>query len=279
MTGDVHQLTDPLCYHAEGPVWSPHEGLRWVDMLAGDVLARDAATGAVTRRHVDEVAAALRPRAGGGWVVAGARRFLLLDPDGGRRMLPELWDDTGVRFNDGDCDPQGRFWCGTLAPREGEAALWRLDPGGRAEKVLTGLTLSNGLGWTPDGATAYHVDTPTGRVDALDGSLDPASRRPHVRIAEEHGKPDGLVVDSEGALWVALFGGGRVRRYTPDGRLDVELRVPVARTTACTLAGDDLRDLVVTTSRENAEDPEPEAGALFTARADVPGIPARTFTG
>src|SRR3954463_5643946 len=149
----VDQLTDVVTHHGEGPVWSPRwGGLRWVDMLAGDVLSLRP-DGAIERRHVGTVAAALRPRRRGGALIGVERGFALEEPDGTLRTLAELWSDDGVRMNDGGCDPDGRFYCGSMAydktPRAG--ALYRLDPDGSTRVVVEHVTISNGLEWSPDG--------------------------------------------------------------------------------------------------------------------------------
>ena len=273
-------FTDPVAYHAEGPVWSESwGGLRWVDMLAGDVLSLGA-DGSVARRHVGSIAAALRPRAGGGAVIAIERGFLLEGPDGELSALGELWDDPGVRMNDGGCDPAGRFYCGSMAydHRPGAGALYRLDPDGTVEVAMRDVTISNGLEWSPDGSRAYYNDTATGEVSALDGDL--TARRTFARIAAEDGAPDGLTVDAEGGVWVALYGGSAVHRYTPSGALDAVVELPVTKATACTFGGPDLRTLFITTSREDLPDDEqPEAGSVFACTPGVAGLPARTFAG
>jgi sugar lactone lactonase YvrE len=279
----AEQVTDPVAYHAEGPVWSERwGGLRWVDMLAGDVLAL-AADGTVRRTHVGDVAAALRPRHGGGAVIAVERGFVLEDGDGTLTPLPPVWSDAGVRMNEGGCDPDGRFWCGSMAydQRPGAAALYRLDPDRRVHRVLDGLTISNGLGWSPDGSLAYYDDTAEHRVDVFDYARETGltARRPFVRLPDD-GNPDGLTVDAEGGVWVALFGGGVVHRYTPDGALDVVIEVPAAQVTACTFGGPRLDQLFITTSREGlGPDDDPLAGALFRAEVGVPGLPVREFAG
>jgi sugar lactone lactonase YvrE len=286
MTSTPEQVTDPVAEHGEGPVWhADWPGLRWVDMLAGDVLELDAATGRVGRHHVGRVAAALRPRADGGVVLALERGFALADARLTEvRELGELWTDPEVRMNDGDCDPDGRFYCGSMAYDEtpGAGSLYRLDPDGSTTVVVTGVTISNGLGWSPDGHTAYYVDTPTRRVDAFD--YDPAGgltgRRTVVRVPGDAGAPDGLTVDADGRLWVALWGGAAVRCYRPDGRLEHELTLPVSQVTACTFGGPELDELYITTSRQGVPDGEQaEAGALFRARPGVRGQPARRFAG
>lgn len=278
------QVTDPSSEHAEGPVWSAAwGGLRWVDMLAGDLLALGA-DGTVTRRHLGPVLAALRPRAGGGMVVALERQFALVAGDGSVRGLGDLWADRRVRMNDGGCDPDGRFYCGSMAYAEtpGQGRLYRLDPDGSVAVVLDGVTISNGLAWSPDGATAYYVDSPTQRIDAFD--YDPerglSGRRPVVELDPAAGTPDGLTVDADGHLWVALHGGGGVNRYRPDGRLDGRVDVPVSHVTACTFGGGGLDQLYITTSRLVAgATAEPAAGAVFRADVGVSGLPAATFAG
>jgi sugar lactone lactonase YvrE len=279
----AEQVTDPVAYHAEGPVWaSSWGGLRWVDMLAGDVLSFDPA-GGVARRHVGTVVAALRPRVGGGAVLAVERGFALEDPDGTLHPGPEVWDDPGVRMNEGGCDPDGRFWCGSMAydQRSGAATVYRLEPGGAVTPVLHDVTVSNGVAWSPDGGVAYYNDTPTHRVDVFDyvaGEL--VGRRPFVDLSDEEASPDGLTVDAEGGVWTALNGSGVVRRYDARGRLTDVVELPVRQVTACALGGPRLDELYVTTSRENLPaDAEPLAGSLFRAAVGVPGLEPLPFAG
>ena len=279
----VEQVTDPCAYHAEGPVWWPAwGGLRWVDMLAGDVLALDRVTGAVRRQHVADVVAALRPRRDGGFVAAVERGFALVDADGSVHCLGDLWSDRGVRMNEGGCDPDGRFYAGSMPydGSPGRGTLYVLAPDGGVREVVHNVSISNGLAWSPDDATAYYVDTATQQVDAFsyDAAAGLHDRRDLFTIPADAGAPDGITVDADGFIWVALYGGGAVRRYRPDGVLDGLVEVPVRRVTACTFGGPDLRELYITTSREG-EDPEPEAGSVFRCAADVTGLPAATFSG
>ncbi len=279
---EADQFTEPVAYHAEGPVWSPTwGGLRYVDMLAGDVLSASA-DASVTRRHVGSVAAALRPRQGGGAVIAVERGFVLEEPDGSLRTLPPLWSGASVRMNDGGCDPQGRFYCGSMAYDEtpGAGAMFRLDPDLSASTIFAGATISNGLEWSPDGQTAYYVDSATHRVDLFD--YDPEqgllNRRPLVHI--DSGVPDGLTVDSDGHVWVALYGGSAVRRYRPDGALDGVVEVPCTNVTACTFGGANLDELFITTSREGVPDgAQPQAGSVFRCVPGVRGRAVRAFAG
>lgn len=281
----AQQVTDPLCYHGEGPVWSPTwRGLRWVDLLAGDVLSLDP-TGGVERMHVGDVAAFLRPRTNGGWVVGTERGLARADDvDSVPQPWLTLWDDPGVRMNEGGVDPRGRLYCGSMAydRTPGGARLYRVDADGSVEVVLPDVTISNGLDFSPDGRLAYYNDTPAGTdmFDVVDGEL--ANQRPFHGPGsrpDDEGNPDGLTVDSAGNVWVALNGAGRVRCYSPAADVLADVVLPVHLVTACTLGGDDLRTLYVTTSREDLDDPEPAAGAVFSVRVDVPGLPVREFAG
>lgn len=279
----AERLTDRVAYHGEGPVWSDSwGGLRWVDMLAGDVLSFGG-DGTVRRRRVGRVAAALRPRRDGGAVIAVERGFALEDADGALTTLDPVWSDPGVRMNEGGCDPDGRFWCGSMAYDQapGAAALYRLNPGGDVLTALEGVTISNGIDWSPDGSLAYYDDTATHRVDVFDYDRDTGQtgRRPFVRLPDD-GNPDGLTVDAEGGVWVALFGSGAVHRYTPSGVLDVVVEVPTPQVTACTLGGPRRDQMFITTSREGmGPDEDPLAGSLFRADVGVAGQPVREFAG
>ena len=279
------QVTEPLAHHGEGPVWVSGgrwpTGIYWVDMLAGDVLALDA-NGLVSRRKVGSVAALVRQRTNGGLVYAVERGFALDDGPGTPvRTLPELWDDPLVRMNEGGCDPAGNLFCGSMSfgAEPGAGSLYRLEPDGAATVVATGMTIPNGLEWTADGTRAFHIDTPTGRVDVLD--WDPAAglsnRRPFATV--EAGGPDGLTVDTDGGVWIGVWGAGAVHRYSPDGTLSVVVEVPARNVTACAFGGPERDELFITTSREQLADPEPEAGALFSVRTGRAGVVPRMFAG
>ena len=280
----AEQLTEPVAYHGEGPVWSPSwGGLRWVDMLAGDILSLDA-DGSVSRRHVDRIAAVVRPRLSGGAVIAIERGFALEAADGGLTRLGDLWDGNGVRMNEGGCDPDGRFYSGSMAydQHPGAGSLYRLDPDRAVTVVLEDVTISNGLEWTPDGRLAYYVDTPTHQISVFDYDREAGltGRRVFVDIPADRGGPDGLCVDEHGGVWVALFGGGAVHRYTAEGMLDEIVEVPARQVTACTFGGPGLDQLFITTSRENL-DPgdDPRAGAVFGFEPGVSGLSVRPFAG
>jgi sugar lactone lactonase YvrE len=280
----VEQVTDPVAYHGEGPVWSQRwGGLRWVDMLAGDVLSL-AADGSVSRRHVGDIAAAVRPRRRGGAIIGVERGFALEEPDGAVTHRGELWSDPLVRMNEGGCDPDGRFYCGSMAydQRPGAGALYRLDADGSVRVALDRVTVSNGIDWSPDGSRVYYNDTATYQVSVFDydGAKGFGRRRVFVDLSAEAKRPDGLTVDAEGGVWVALSNGGAVRRYTPGGALDAVVELPVSKVTACAFGGARLDLLFITTSREGGvPGGVAPAGALFRAVVGVTGLPVREFAG
>lgn len=270
----------------EGPVWDTRSGrLVWVDVLAGRVHVTDVRSGTDELIEVPLHVGAVAPRAAGGFVAALQDGFWVIGvgPPELMTRVPEA--RPGLRFNDGKCDPAGRFWAGTMAydVAPGAGALYRLGPDGRADRVLDGVTISNGLAWSADGLTMYYIDSPTQRVDAFSFVPDTgeiSDRRPVVRIPSELGGPDGMTIDAEGGLWVALWGGSAVHRYL-DGRLDRVVQLPVSMPTSCTFGGVDLDELYITSMSEglSAEEraAQPLAGAIFRLRPGVRGIPPATF--
>lgn len=277
------RLTDSVAYHGEGPCWSPSwGGLRWVDMLAGDLLTLHSEDGSeVGRRHVGTVAACVRPRAGGGAVIAVERGLVLEEPNGSLRELPPLWTDRGVRMNEGGIAPDGSFYIGSMAYDQapGGADLYRVRPDLTAGVVLPEVTISNGIDFSPDGTLAYYDDTPTGQIAVFDWSPDLGLTNQRV-FAEVDGHPDGLTVDAEGGVWTAIFGGGRVERRSPDGQLDQVVEVGARQVTACAFGGPDLDRLYLTTSREGLEpDDDPAAGSLFVVEPGVRGKAVTPFAG
>jgi sugar lactone lactonase YvrE len=279
----VEQVTDPITYHGEGPVWSPTwGGLRWVDMLAGDILTL-LPNGTAVRKHVGDIAAAVRPRRQGGAVIAIERGFALEDVDGTLTKLPALWVEPRTRMNEGGCDPQGRFYCGSIAVGQppGSANLFRLDAHGEVQVVFNNVTVSNGLGWSPDGSRVYYNDTATHRITEFD--YDPTEGLTNGRpfaVIPNSGRPDGLTVDAEGGIWCAISNGGAVHRYTANGKLVAVIPVPVRKATACTFGGPMLDKLYITTSREGlAPGEDPLAGSLFSVDVGVQGMPVLDFAG
>ena len=221
----AEQIPGTECYHGEGPCWADEwGGLRWVDMLSGDVLSLDQ-HGGVTRTHVGEVAAVIRPRASGGAVLALKDSFAVTDGDLGQlRTVATVRLEPGVRLNEGGCDPDGRFYCGSMATDESPQAgtFYCLDPDGSVRPVLDKVTISNGFDFSPDGTIAYYVDTRDQSIDIFDYSADTGlvNRRRWVDVPVEAGWPDGLTVDAEGGVWLALMGGSAVHHYSASGRLE-----------------------------------------------------------
>lgn len=285
----AEQVTATVTWHGEGPFWDDAgQRLLVVDMLAGAVV--DLASFEQPRRHDvgSPVAAVIRRRRQGGFIVATEHGFALFDEHFALvRRLPDLLDDPAIRLNEGGCDPAGRFYIGSMAYDQapGAAAVYRLDADGSTHTVLAGVTISNGLQWSPDGTLAYYIDTPTRRVDVFD--VDPADgslhdRRPFVRLADDvAGSPDGMTIDAEGGLWVVLWGGGAVRRFDPSGALTEIVDVPgVSHTSAAAFGGPDLDTLYVTSSRQHLPDGvEPEAGAVFAVRPGVRGTVLPAYAG
>jgi sugar lactone lactonase YvrE len=264
----------------EGPRFDATSGeLLWVDIDAGRLLRADPdRVDAPTEMTIDATLAAAAPARGGGWILAAGRGLSRLGPDGAITPLTEL-EPAGHRMNDGACDPRGRFWAGSMAldERPGAGGLYRLDRNGQATPVLTGLTIANGLGWSPDGATMYHADSGPGTITAYDFDADSGRlERPRVIVRARYGVPDGLTVDDDGLLWVAHFGGARVVRYDPAGREVGRVPLPVSQPTSCTLVG---TRLIITTASRDVADAEPDAGRLFAADVGVTGPPAVPYAG
>lgn len=280
----VENVTGPIAWHAEGPVWAAAwGGLRWVDAAAGDLLTlRDDG---VPRQHVDdEYLAFVRPRRSGGFVAVGARTLYLADEaDGETRAVARLGDDPGVRMNDGCCDPGGRLLAGSMAydaaPDRG--SLQRIDADLSVSVVLPEVTISNGIAFTSEGSRAYYADTATGRVDVFDVSDgDLVNRRPFVTIPSEAGAPDGLCVAADGSVWVALWGGSAVRGYDNSGALIESIPLPVPQVSACTFGGHGLSTLFITTSAQGLDaDHGTEAGSLFAVDLGIRGLPTLPFAG
>ncbi|MFI8069076.1 SMP-30/gluconolactonase/LRE family protein [Streptomyces sp. NPDC086033] len=253
----------------EGPTWDG-ERLLWIDILGARLHTYDPVSGRRTVRVLDQHIGAVKPRAGGGLVLNLRDGVAVLDPDDSFRWLHHE-PVPGRRANDAAVAPDGSLWAGTMRYDEapGGGTLSRITGDGTHRTVLDDVAVSNGTGWSPDGRLMYYIDSPTRRVDVLDhdgGRL--SDRRPFVVIEDGAGFPDGLTVDADGCVWVALWDGGAVRRYTPDGTLDHVITLPTPRVTACAFGGPDLTDLYITTARVGLDAPHPVAGSLLV----VPGV-------
>lgn len=272
----------------EGPVWDARSGrVVWVDITARRIHLTDAASGASETVEVPLDVGAVAPRAAGGFVAALQDGFWVVGDGPAERIAAVPEARPGLRFNDGKCDAAGRFWAGTMAYDQSTAAgaLYRLDLDGQARLMLDGVTVSNGLAWSLDGRTMHYIDTPTQRIDAF--SYDPLTgeigdRHPEIHIPPEAGAPDGMTIDAEGGLWIALWGGGAVHRYL-DGRLERVVRLPVSQPTSCCFGGEALDELYITSAWQGlsaqARGAQPLAGALFRVRPGVRGIAPAVFLG
>jgi sugar lactone lactonase YvrE len=273
------------CDLGEGPIWDAARGdLIWVDIDLGLVHRRSPGRADETIDVGQPVGCAV-PRARGGLALGLRDGFALLAAGGGEPDIVASVEANlhSTRMNDGACDSRGRFWAGTMSltgdTRSG--ALYRLDPDLSVTRVLPGISISNGIGWSPDGSQLYHIDSPRRRVDLYEFDTAAGSiidRRAVIPIDATLGTPDGLTVDAEGGLWVALWGGGAVLRFSPEGVLDRRLEIPATNVTSCCFGDPDLGTLYITTAARGAAH-EPLAGALFAYRPGVVGLPATPFAG
>lgn len=268
---------------AEGPLWdAPRNRLLWVDIPAGRVFEGTLDDGgvAVTRHHsFDGMVGAVAVAEDGTLLVAAQEQLVMLAPDGTRQDGPRIIaPGEQRRLNDGSTDPAGHFLVGSmsLAGSSERESLVRLEHDGRLTELDTDLTLSNGLAWSADGRLMYSADTERRTVfvreyEASSGEV--GERRVHLVL---DGFPDGIALDAEDHLWIALWGSGEVRRYSPAGVLVSRLEVPAPHTSCVAFAGADLRTLVVTTAVEGLDEAQrrayPASGRLFTARVEVPGL-------
>jgi sugar lactone lactonase YvrE len=275
----------------EGPVWdAARRRLLWVDIHGGLVLegVLDGDAVIVTGRvPFDGMVGAVVVADDGTLLVAAQEHLVIRHPDGRREDGPRVVPaGEARRLNDGATDPAGRFCVGTLSLAEpsDREVLVRLEPDGRLTVLDDDLALSNGLAWSSDGRRMFSVDSLRHTVsvrdyDAGSGAVGP--RRVHLRV--DGGLPDGIAMDAAGHLWVAVWGGGEVRRYAPDGTVTDRVTTGAPHTTSMAFAGDDLRVLVVTTATAELTDAQlrahPDSGRLFTARVDVPGLPVPTWQG
>jgi sugar lactone lactonase YvrE len=269
----------------EGPTWEPLTGrLVWVDIPEGTVHVLDPESKHDQSFEIGQPVGVALLGPPNSLVVACADGFYLLDSNTGRTdLIAEVEaKDAETRMNDGACDALGRVWAGTMSgasrPRPGAGSLYRLDPEGRVTKVLSDLTISNGIGWSPDNTRMYFIDSPTQSVDVFDFDLQQGSisnRRSLVSVPSDLGMPDGLAVDSQGCIWVALWGGGALHRYDSLGVLLETVRLPVRFVSSCGFGGDGLDELYITTARYTLSSDElvgqPGAGGIFRYKASVRG--------
>lgn len=282
------------CLLGESPLWHPREQrLYWCDIPGHRLYRHDPVTQDLVHWDFDTDVACCAPMLDGGLLIGMRDGLWRFDTARGerRRLAAPPYDPATERFNDGKCDPQGRFWVGTIyEPRDpAKARLYRFQHG-VLDAQVDGLTVTNGLGWSPDGRRLYVSDTKAHRIDRFD--VDPvggglSGRRTFVQfplrqagepLSAYGGRPDGAAVDTEGCYWVAMFEGARLLRLSPDGQVLREVRLPVQCPTMPCFGGSDLRTLYITTASHHRPPAEladqPWAGGLLSLRVDVPGLPA-----
>jgi sugar lactone lactonase YvrE len=275
----------------EGAIWDSRKKLLyWIDILKGQVHTFNPATGQNSHIEIGQYVGTVVPRQNGELMLAMKNGFGSLNPDTGKLTLihnPEV-HLPGNRFNDGKCDPAGRFWAGTMSMegKEKSASLYCLHTDFTVQKMIENVSISNGLVWTSDNKTFYYIDTPTFQVAAYDFELSTGkitNRRIVISIAEQEGFPDGMTIDAEDMLWIAHYGGGQVCRWNPKtGKKMQSIQLPVSQATSCAFGGENLDELYITTARENMPEEqlqkEPLAGALFRVlKMPVKGVPAYYF--
>ncbi|MEP7355756.1 MAG: SMP-30/gluconolactonase/LRE family protein [Anaerolineales bacterium] len=294
MTDSVELILDAKSLHGEGPIWhAPSQRLYWVNISQGEVHVFDPRTGADRTIQVGQPVGTVVARRSGGLMVAVKRGFASLDLETEALTLvgdPAL-DLRENRFNDGKCDPAGRFWAGTMTENSptihGAGSLYCLDVNHTVTRRLTGVSISNGLAWSQDKRTMYFIDSLAHSVDAFDyddatGAI--GNRRVAITIAADQGIPDGMTMDAEGMLWVAQWGGSRVCRWDPaDGRLLETIKVPASQASACAFGGPNLDELYITSARigldEAALAGQPHAGGIFMVKPGVRGLEAFEYAG
>jgi sugar lactone lactonase YvrE len=253
----------------EGPLWDARQNLLyWVDILGGALHRWDPRAERDATVLLGQPIGAVALNENGGLLAALKDGFGLLDPETGAvRWSTPVGTGRDRRMNDGKVDPAGRFLAGTMAMdgSPGRGALYRLDPTGHVACVLDHVSVSNGLDWSLDGQVMYFVDSGNQGVDSFHYDLSTgalSNRRRLVDVPADAGVPDGLTVDAEGGIWLALHGGGALQRYGRDGTLDEVVSVPVPQVTSCAFGGEDLGDLYITTAM---------GGGLYRCRPGVSG--------
>lgn len=294
---EVELLLDCRVELAEGPIWDTRRrSTSWVDQLAGRVnqVGIDGRVGPSLELG-GRIGAAVPTLDGSGFVLATSSGFAYCDHAGHLRILADIgMPDPRRMMNDGKCDAAGRFWAGTFGVDasgfaiEGAGALFRLAQGTEVSVARTGVTLANGMDWSPDGRTFYFIDSLAGGIDAFDfdpeaGELRSPRRAVEIGIDPGVAFADGMCVDADGAIWTAIWGTGEIRRYTPNGALDRTIRLPVTQPSSCVFAGDALDVLVITSAWQGLNPAElraqPQAGSLFCATPGVRGLPTNRYVG
>ncbi len=285
-------LIDAHALVGEGPIWDADANvLWWVDIMSSELYAYDPQTGENRKWNVGQHVGTVVQRAAGGLMLAVQDGFAAFDPaSGALEMLadPEA-NLPGNRFNDGKCDPAGRFWAGSMAyeDQSDQGSVYRLDTDHSVDKMIEDIGISNGIIWSLDARTMYYTDSLDFAIRAYDydvatGGID--NERVIIDIPKAMGFADGFTIDEEGMLWVAHYGAGRVRRWNPDtATVLAEIDLPAVGVTACAFGGPGLDQLFITSASLRLSDAEkaqqPHAGGLFVAEVGVRGLAADKYGG
>jgi len=283
----AQRITDPVTHHGEGPFWDVHQGrLLCVDALEGAVVAIDDNGKSARYQLPTCVLTVVRRRSSGGYVLATDHEVAVVNDDFlDFKVIAQFTDEPTLRANDGGCDPFGNFVVGTMAYDEGtgRGTVYLVTPNRKIVQLLSPVSISNGVQWSSDGCRAFYVDSPTRSVDVFD--IDPATglwanRRQHIRV-EDAGFPDGMTIDEEDGLWIALWGSGAVSHYDATGRLVEQIQIAgVTQVSSCAFGGPTSDILYVTTSRLGLDDSsEPDAGAVFAVQTGSRGAVQSEFAG
>jgi len=266
----------------EGPVWDDgRDLLAWVDILSGVVHLSDTDGGTDREIAMGTMVSAIALGPGRRYLLALADGLCWLDPDTGVVTQRVRFVPQGTRLNDGGVDAAGRYWVGSMEMdgRPGVASLFRYEAGSDVTVVQDGVGISNGIDWAPCGTRMYYVDSLTHRIDQFTYDLETgqiSEQQPFVAIPPDDGLPDGLTVDGDGCVWVALWGGSQVRRYSPEGELIDRVLLPVSQPTSCAFGGPQLDQIYITTAQMGLTDAEledqPLAGSLFVVSPGTQGV-------
>lgn len=287
----IAEMFDTSCEHGEGPLWDPvAQQFYWVDLLAGDYYKADYASGKVEKHSVGQALGVLALREKGGLVMGLHHGFGFFDEASGNLEMvvggPEA-DNPETRFNDGAVDPAGRFFAGTMTFDGGKdiGKLYRLDPNGSITVLREKMLLPNGIGWSPDRSKFYLTDSFENMIYLYDYDLssgDISNPRDFITFAKNE-YPDGITVDSEGTIWVAMWEGGKISRFDDQGKKIEDIPVPVTYPTSCCFGGPDLKRLFITTSKlhldEAGRQEQPLAGRILTIETDTVGQIEPQFKG
>ena len=292
MSTDLELIVDTRAVVGEGPIWdSKTNVLYWLDIINGEVHIYDPAVGQDTVHEIGQMVGTIVPCKRGGVMLALKDGFATYDLKTKKmEMIVDPEEDKPTnRFNDGKCDPAGRFWAGTLSLKDemNVCGLYRLDPDLSVHKMLDSVSISNGIVWSLDAKIMYYIDTPTRKLDAFDYDVTSgaiANRRVAIEFPGDMGYPDGMTIDSEGNVWIGFWEGSHVLCFNPTtGKILHRIEMPVTQITACWFGGHNYEDLYITTAAlgldEAALAKQPKAGSLYRCQPGPQGLPAHEFSG